>query len=430
MPDSSQLPADLRAWLSYIEQHHAQPIALGLDRVESVKQRMQLEAPFPVIMVGGTNGKGSTCAMLEVMLTAAGYRVGCYTSPHILHYNERVKVNGIAVDDVTLCRAFERVEQVRDTTPLTYFEFGTLAAMHVFIEAHVDVAVMEIGLGGRLDAVNVFDPAVTIVTSIDIDHVDFLGGDREVIGREKAGIFRTSIPAICGDASPPDSVPSGAKRVFADYRQVQQHFGYQQEGEFWRFWNKDLRWDYLPMPKLVGEFQLSNAACAIEALLSLKSICSVDIQSIKSGLLNVQLTGRFQKICHSPDIFLDVAHNPHAALSLANNLKNNPTKGRTVAVFSMLADKDIGGVVRALRDQIDSWHISSIDHSRGATIDQMMNAIKLVSPEASIQVASTLEAALLQACQCVSENDRIVAFGSFYTVADVLRALPITETGV
>lgn len=430
MPESSQLPADLQAWLSYIEQHHAQPIALGLDRVEWVRQRMQLEVPFPVITVGGTNGKGSTCAMLESVLTAAGYRVGCYTSPHILHYNERVKVNGNAVDDATLCRAFEQVEQVRDTTPLTYFEFGTLAAMHVFIESHVNVAVMEIGLGGRLDAVNVFDPAVAIVTSIDIDHVDFLGGDREAIGREKAGIFRASIPAICGDVSPPDSIPSGARKVLADYRQIQQHFGYQREGEFWSFWNKDIRWNHLPLPALVGDFQLSNAACAIEALLSLKSICPVDIQSTRSGLRTVQLTGRFHKISHCPDVFLDVAHNPHAALSLATNLKNNPTNGRTVAVFSMLSDKDIGGVVRALRDQIDHWHISVIDHSRGATIDQMMNAIKLVSPEASIEVFVTLEAGLLQACQCLSENDRIVAFGSFYTVADVLRALPITETGV
>ncbi len=414
---------DLHGWLAYLEQLHHKSIALGLDRVQQVRARLGLAPAFPVLTVAGTNGKGSTCAMLECILTEAGYRVGCYTSPHLLRYNERVRVGCNEAHDDQICRAFVAVEAVRGDTPLTYFEFGTLAAMWLFIEADVDVAILEIGLGGRLDAVNVFDPDCAIITSIDLDHLDYLGNNRESIGREKAGIFRAGVPALCGDASPPDSIPQTARTLAADYRQIGMDFGYEAGAANWSFWSRGQRMEALPLPALAGAFQLGNAACALEALHLLAERLPVPLDRIMAGLRHVRLSGRFQKLQEKPQIIVDVAHNPHAASGLAANLRQTRVSGRTIAVFAMLADKDIAGVVEAVHDEIDEWLVAGIDQPRGASALQLENIVREHVHGSAVAVFNHVSDALGHACRRAGENDRIAAFGSFYTVADVLRVL-------
>lgn len=423
-------PSSLPDWLSYLERLHPKSIELGLDRVTAVRQRMGLVPEFPIITVAGTNGKGSTCAMLERILTEAGYRVGCYTSPHLLQYNERVRVLCHEVEDSQLCRAFAAVEAARGDIPLTYFEFGTLAAMWHFLEAGVEVAVLEIGLGGRLDAVNAFEPSCCIVTSIALDHMDYLGNSRESIGFEKAGIYRAGVPALCGDPNPPATVPERARQVAADYRQIGVDFGYEQCGQCWNFWSKDVRIDGLPLPALSGNFQFGNAACALEALLAVRRQLPVSAEQIHAGLAHVVLSGRFQVLPGKPQVILDVAHNPHAARGLAENLRQSCNQGRTLAVFAMLADKDIAGVVQAAGPEIDGWFLAGIDYARGASAGQLEEIVLANAPGSQIMVFDSIANALDQACRSAGENDRIVAFGSFYTVADVLRALPTTETGL
>lgn len=389
---------------------------------------MGLAPDFPIITVAGTNGKGSTCAMLERILTEAGYRVGCYTSPHLLHYNERVRILCSEVEESQLCRAFAAVEAARGDIPLTYFEFGTLAAVWHFVEVGVEVAVLEIGLGGRLDAVNAFEPSCSIVTSIDLDHLDYLGNSRESIGFEKAGIYRAGVPALCGDPSPPATVPDSAFQVAADYRQIGVDFGYEQYGQCWNFWSKDVRIEGLPLPALSGSFQLGNAACTLEALLAVRRQLPVTVEQIHAGLAHVVLSGRFQVLPGKPQVILDVAHNPHAARGLADNLRQSRNPGRTLAVFAMLADKDIAGVVQAAGPEIDGWYLAGIDYARGASAEQLEEIVRANAPGSQIMVFDSIANALVQACRSAGENDRIVAFGSFYTVADVLRALPATET--
>lgn len=424
------LPTTLPGWLSYLEQLHPKAIALGLDRVNAVKQRLNLDPDFPLITVGGTNGKGSTCAMLERMLTVAGYRVGCYTSPHLLRYNERVRVSCQEVSDDDLCTAFAAVEDARGDTPLTYFEFGTLAAVWHFTRQQVQAAILEVGLGGRLDAVNAFDPDCAIVTSVDIDHIDFLGNSRESIAFEKAGIFRTGKQALCGDADAPYALIQHAKSIGAELKCIGRDFGFEHQPgrDVWHFWSGETRIEQLPLPVLSGEFQLSNAACALEAILSLQSRLQVGIEAIQDGLTTVALQGRFQIISREnsdlPEVVLDVAHNPHAARSLADNLRESRGRhGKTIAVFAMLSDKDIIGVLHAVGYQIDAWYVAGIPQPRGLSHDKLAALVREVLPLAQVSLAETIDQAFIQACQSADENDRIVAFGSFYTVADVLRAL-------
>jgi dihydrofolate synthase/folylpolyglutamate synthase len=423
-------PSTLQDWLTYLEKLHPKSIELGLERVNAVRQRMGLVPGFPLITVGGTNGKGSTCAMLESILAEAGYRVGCYTSPHLLHYNERIRVQRTEIDDGSLCRAFSGVEAARGDIPLTYFEFGTLAAVRHFVEAEVDVAVLEIGLGGRLDAVNVFEPSCSIVTSIDLDHLDYLGNSRESIGYEKAGIYRAGVPAICGEPTPPGTVPQSAFHAGADYRQIGVDFGCEQYGQCWNFWSKDARIEGLPFPALYGSFQLGNAACVLEALRAVCLLLPVSVEQIHAGLTHVVLSGRFQVLPGKPQVILDVAHNPHAAHGLGENLRLSRKQGRTLAVFAMLADKDIAGVVQAVEPEIYSWFLAGIDYARGASAEQLVDIVSANAPGSNIMVFDSITNALAQACRSAGENDRIVVFGSFYTVADALRALPTTQSGL
>ncbi|HEX5362874.1 MAG TPA: bifunctional tetrahydrofolate synthase/dihydrofolate synthase [Gallionella sp.] len=415
------MPKTLADWLSYLESLHPKTIALGLERVAQVKQRLNLQPDFPVIVVGGTNGKGSVCAMLEAVLHAAGYKVGCYTSPHLLHYNERVRIGKQQASDTELCASFERIEQARADTALTYFEFGTLAAMQCFIEHGVDVAILEVGLGGRLDAVNAFDADCAVVTSVDIDHTDYLGESREQIAYEKAGIFRKGRVSICADSDVPPALREHAQQIGAELWCIGKEFGFRSHQGQWDYFGKCGSRTALPHPALRGAFQLHNASAVLAALDALKERLPVSMEAVRRGLVEVQLAGRFQFVPGRPTLILDVAHNPHAARSLAQNLANLPP-AKTFAVFGMLKDKDMAGVVQALEPCIDCWLVAGLAVPRGASAAELAQVLKAGGVHGTIQTFENITQALQHACNAAGENDRIAAFGSFYTVAEAMQA--------
>lgn len=431
----------LSDWLDFLERLNPDTIELGLERVQRVRVAMQLNPAFPVITVAGTNGKGSVCAILESILAAAGYRVGCYTSPHLVHYNERIRINGTAADDDVIVQAFNHVHQgsMQSDTVLTYFEFGTLAAMHVFESQQVDVAILEVGLGGRLDAVNIFDSDCAVLTNVALDHMDYLGTDREAIGTEKAGIFRANKAAICADPDMPDSVRRHASQIGAQLMLIFQDYGYAPVEGHWDFWSPRGKRTALPLPALRGGMQLKNASAALAALEAVKDRLPVDMQSIRRGLISVSLAGRFQVLPPQqsvqttqktrPTVILDVAHNPAAAQTLAANLhalKQWQPGGETVAVFAMLRDKDISGVIAALSDEIDSWLLAPIQTARGACAGDLrdhLHKLKITRESYHIQEFGNIEAAFEFACERAGKNDRICVAGSFHTVSVVLQYL-------
>ena len=421
-------------WLTHLESLHPKTIALGLERVAQVRQRLNLHPDFPVIVVGGTNGKGSVCAMLEAILHAAGYKVGCYTSPHLLDYNERVRIAKQQASDAELCASFERIEQARvgrasarlddvglkPDLQLTYFEFGTLAAMQLFIEHKVDVVILEVGLGGRLDAVNVFDADVSVVTSVDIDHIDYLGETREQIAFEKAGIFRGGRVAICADSDVPQAISKHAQEIGAELWCMASEFGFRAHQGQWDFFGQSGERHAMPVPALRGAFQLHNASAALAALDALRDCLPVNMEAVRRGLVEVELPGRFQFVPGQPQLILDVAHNPHAARSLAQNLANLPP-AKTFAVFAMLKDKDVAGVVAALDAHIDVWLVAGIDAPRGATAAELRRVLEKQGVRGEIVTCLAIANALYEAGNRACENDRIAALGSFYTVAEVMR---------
>jgi dihydrofolate synthase/folylpolyglutamate synthase len=420
---TKSLPTDLAGWLQYIEALHPKSISMGLDRVLEVKNRLNLNPDFPLIIVGGTNGKGSTCAMLESIYHEAGYNVACYTSPHLLRYNERVRINTAEVSDEAMVAGFNAVETARGDTQLTYFEFGTLAAVWCFMQHRVDVAILEVGLGGRLDAVNVFEPACTVITAVDIDHIDFLGDNRESIGFEKAGIFRKGVAAVCGDYAPPASLIQYAQQVGARLELIGHDFNQCRNGKTWDFSGSSIV-KGLPLPALTGDFQLINAASALAVIDVMQIKLSVCREHMAAGLSHVRLAGRFQCVARNPKIILDVTHNPHAAIALAQNLHQQQTEGRTLAVFAMLSDKDVAGVIAAVAPEIDHWYVSTVEHARAAGLSQLLEIFEQTEVFTEIQAFDNLTAALRQACLDAGRNDRIVIFGSFFTVAEVMRVLP------
>ena len=415
------MPHTLADWLIYLESLHPKTIALGLERVVQVKQRLSLQPGFPIIVVGGTNGKGSVCAMLESMLHAAGYRVGCYTSPHLLEYNERVRIAKKPASDGDLCAAFEKVEQEREDTQLTYFEFGTLAAMQYFIQKNIDVAVLEVGLGGRLDAVNIFDHDCAVVASVDIDHTEYLGTTREQIAYEKAGIFRAGKVAVFGDHDMPAAIPTEAQRLGAELWQLGHEFSFAQQAGQWDYRGSRGARNALPYPSLRGNYQLHNACAALAALDALKDKLPVSMQAVRRGLVEVVLPGRFQVVPGRPQLILDVAHNPHAARSLAQNLASMPPARKTFAVVAMLKDKDMSGVIRAIKPQVDVWIVAGLAVPRGATAAELALVAEAEQVAGALLSFATVTEALQHACNEATENDRIVAFGSFYTIAEVMR---------
>ena len=410
----------LTDWLERLERLHPSTIELGLDRVRRVKDALGLDPAFPLILVGGTNGKGSTCAYLEAILGAAGYKTGLYTSPHLLRYNERVGSPARNPPTPTLVQAFEKIDAARGDISLTYFEFGTLGAMAQFIDAGVDVAILEVGLGGRLDAVNVFDAEVAIVTSVDLDHMDYLGDTREQIGFEKAGIYRAGRPAICADPVPPASLLDHARRIGADLRCVERDFSAQHEGDQWTYRGQAIGWPALPLPAMAGACQLRNAAAALAALEAVRARLPVSEAAIRQGLATARVAGRFQCIARAPDVILDVAHNPEAARALAATLRERPVAGRTLAVVGMLADKDAAGVFAALRGEIDAWWTCTPDSPRAQDAAALAAILRAHAGSAPVSVQPDVSTALAEAQSAAHEGDRILVFGSFHTVAAVL----------
>jgi dihydrofolate synthase/folylpolyglutamate synthase len=411
----------LADWLAWQETLHPARIDLGLERVRAVSQAMGLgDPPYAVITVGGTNGKGSCAAMLEAMLHAAGYRVGAYTSPHLLRYNERIRIDRDAVNDAALCEAFSRVDAARRDISLTYFEFGTLAALDIFSRAGLDAAVLEVGMGGRLDAVNILDPDVAVVTTVGVDHSAWLGADRERIGAEKAGIFRAGRPAIYGDSDPPASVVGRARALDVPLRLFARDFAYERETGGWSWWGLGQRRHTLPPPRLRGPCQLKNAATAITALESLKSRLPVGQQALRLGLSTVDLPGRLQILDERALRICDVAHNPQAALALAEGLRGLPCSGGTHAVMAMLADKDAAGVAAALGDTVKVWHVAGLAVERGGHAAHAAAQVRSVVGTHTVHEYPDVPQALAGAAAAAGAADRIVVFGSFYTVATAL----------
>ena len=422
-PAASRPRRGLSDWLAFIETLHPKSIAMGLERVAAVASRMALRLDGPVVTVGGTNGKGSTCAMLEVIYRRAGFRTGLYTSPHLLRYNERVVVDGVPASDERLVDAFERVDAARAQTPLTYFEFGTLAALALFADAKLDVLILEVGLGGRLDAVNIVDADVAVVTTVDIDHVDWLGSTRDAIGREKAGVFRTGKPALCGDPDPPRTLVEHAEAIGALLWRIGVDYRYEAERTQWRYDGPGGARYGLPLPALRGDYQLRNAATALAAIDALHSRLPVAAGAVRDGLVNVELPGRLQVLPGRPSIVLDVAHNAQAARVLADALSTMGYFPRTFAVFGMLADKDIEAVVRALAPRIDCWYVAPLPGARGASVTRLESALAAAAIDAqSIRPFGDVADAFAAARNDAHDTDRIAAFGSFLTVAAVLAA--------
>ncbi len=411
----------LASWLGFIERQHPKTIALGLERVAEVLRRLDTGLRCPVITVAGTNGKGSTCAMLESILTAAGYRTALYSSPHLLRYNERVRIGAREADDVALCEALAAVEKARGDTPLTYFEYGTLAALWLFARERIEAAILEVGLGGRLDAVNAVDADCAVLTSVGVDHVDYLGGTRESIGREKAGIFRAGRPAVVAEPDPPDSVVSavGVKLFF------QKDFGYSAEPAQWSYWGPGGKRSGLAYPALRGSIQLRNASAALCALDALFDRLPIAMQDVRRGLAEVALPGRFQVLPGRPQVILDVAHNVEAAKALARNLAASGFAAETIAVCGMLRDKDIAGVLRELAPRIDRWHLATLSGPRAASAAEIGSQLR-GAPDVH-QFASPSEA-FAAAKKRAGENDKIVVFGSFLTVGEIMAWLNKNKT--
>jgi dihydrofolate synthase / folylpolyglutamate synthase len=428
-------PRTLDDWLAHCERLNPKSmeftrerVEFTLDRARAVRQRLNLHFECPVISVAGTNGKGSTCAMIESIARHAGYRTALHIKPHLVHFEERCVIDGVPAKAATLLPHFEAVEAARGDIPLTYFEFTLLVILRAFIEARPDVMILEVGLGGRLDAVNAIDADCAVVTSIALDHTEYLGPDRESIGREKAGIFRTGKPAIVGDPEAPASVIERAREIGADLWQHGRDFRLQGDRQQWSWSGRARRYSGLAYPALRGANQLLNAATTLAALESLHERLPIPAQAVRTGLALVQLQGRFQIVPGQPVIVLDVAHNPQAAGALAASLDQMGFYPRTFAVFGVMADKDIAQVVAPLRPLIDAWFVTDLPLARAAKAADLARDIA-APPHASTRVdafaspSDALRAALVEA----DPADRIVVFGSFSTVGGVLKeGLPRT----
>ncbi|WP_282260400.1 bifunctional tetrahydrofolate synthase/dihydrofolate synthase [Stenotrophomonas sp. PS02301] len=415
-------PQTLSDWLSYIEQQHPATIDMGLDRVRTVAQAMGLGAPAErSIVVGGTNGKGSTVAFIEAIARAAGWKVGAYTSPHLLRYNERVRIDGQDATDDALMAAFNAIEDARGDTTLTYFEYGTLAALQLFAQAGLDLAVLEVGLGGRLDAVNIVDGDVAVITTVDIDHSDWLGEDREAIGTEKAGIIRGWKPVILGEIDPPSSVLARAYLVGANaIRGGSDFFADAIDGERWRWRDVGFRIE-LPHPTLRGPIQRANAATAIAALRALDR--PLPRTAFIEGVAAARIRGRLQAFDRDGvEVLVDVGHNPQAARELATALKASRVTGDTIAVFAALQDKDAAGVVEALADQVQQWHLAGLEGARSQSAEELRDRLAGTAAAGATPHATVVDA-LQHAVTQAKAGDRVLVFGSFHTAAQALQTL-------
>ncbi|MER1967220.1 bifunctional tetrahydrofolate synthase/dihydrofolate synthase [Castellaniella sp. GW247-6E4] len=453
--------APLADWLAYLETLHPKAIDLGLDRIRVVAQQLSLSLDCIKITVAGTNGKGSTCAMLDSILLNAGYRVGTYTSPHLLRFNERIRINGEFATDERIVEQFERIEAARGETSLTYFEVTTLAALLLFQAERLDVAILEVGLGGRLDAVNIIDADCAILTSVDLDHMAYLGNTREAIGLEKAHVFRPGAPAICADPMPPETVLDYARQIGADLWRFGQDFNYSGDRQQWAYGGRSQRRSALGYPALRGANQLINASAALAALEALHPRLVVTQQDVRQGLLHVSLPARMQILPGLPATILDVAHNPHAVAALGQNLDSMGHYPHTYAVVGMLHDKDIEATLSRISRRIDRWMCVTLGGPRGTTAQELATIVRrLTQAEAPADpfIAGAVEVgrqaagarkpgvraaprpavpahdvtvttfedpvqAFADARKLATDNDRILVFGSFATVGPVLEAL-------
>jgi dihydrofolate synthase / folylpolyglutamate synthase len=417
-------PRTLAEWLDYQQRVHALGVDMGLDRVQAVWQRMGApELARHVMTVGGTNGKGSTVAFLEAMLAAAGQRVGCYTSPHLMHYNERIRIAGVDAGDTALIESFERIELARGEIPLTYFEFGTLAAFDLFSRAGLDVAVLEVGLGGRLDAVNLIDADAVIITTVDLDHVEWLGPDRDSIGREKAGIARRDRPAIVGELDPPDGLLEALSSRGARIERAGRDFRVERSAQRWQWLHRDGIALSLPDPELAAPVQYANAASAIAALHALNLVEVAELERIATAGMHLpRAPARLQSLGGDPALIVDVGHNPQAARALADWLDAQPG-GRVHAVYGALSDKDVGGVMTALGSRIAHWHLAGLeeDTPRGLPASVLAGVLHQVLPRAACDIHPDVHHALAAARATARRGERILAFGSFFVAAAVLE---------
>ena len=423
------LPTTLDAWLAHCERVHAKDIDLSLERVREVKKRLGLAFAVPVISVAGTNGKGSSCAMLEAIALQAGYRVGLYIKPHLVHFEERCRVNGRSVEAAQLLEHFEAVENARGEWALTSFEFTTLVILRLLSRAQLDLVILEVGLGGRYDAVNAVDADCTIVTSVDIDHTEFLGSTREAIGFEKAGIMRPGKPAIVSDPVPPSSVLEHARAIGADLRRLGVDFNFSGDEKQWNWAGREQRYSGLAHPALRGANQLLNAAGVLAAFEALRGLLPVSAQAIRAGLANVELAGRFQIVPGPPTLVLDVAHNPHSVAALAHNLERMGYYPRTHVVFGAMRDKDIATILARINPLVDAWHFTDLPTPRAARASELERALRELPLSSNRSGSNAVvcvchgdpAAALRAALEHADPADRIIVFGSFYTVGGVLK---------
>ena len=419
------LPTTLEAWLARCEQMHPTEIDMGLARVREVKERLALKFNMPLIVVAGTNGKGSTCAMLESVALQAGYKVGLYSKPHLVHFEERCRVNGAMVAGADLLPHFAAVEAARDEVSLTYFEFTLLAIARLLSLADLDVVILEVGLGGRLDAVNIFDGDCAVITSIDIDHVEYLGGTRELIGFEKAGIMRSGKPVVISDPLPPLSMLDHAEAIGAQAWCFGRDFNYTGDKQQWSWAGRTKRYNGMAYPALRGANQLLNASGVLAAFEALRELLPITAQAVRSGLGMVELPGRFQIVPGQPTLVLDVAHNPHAVAALAQNLDNMGFHPRTHVVFGAMRDKAIAEIFQRMAPLVDTWHFTDLPTPRAASAAELRDlhaSLALKGPGPVTVVCHRDPAQALSAAVAAADpTDRLVVFGSFYAVGGVLK---------
>ncbi len=413
----------LQDWLDFCERLHPVAIDMGLERVREVAGRLSLRFECPVITVAGTNGKGSTCAMLEAILLQAGYRTGVYTSPHLVHFEERCRLSGASVAPADLAEAFAAVEAVRGDVSLTYFEFSTLAILWRMSRAELDAVILEVGLGGRLDAVNIIDADCAVITSVDLDHMAILGPDRETIGREKAGIMRPGRTVVVSDPVPPQSVTACAEALGADLWRFGRDFNFSGDKQQWAWAGRGRRYSGMAYPALRGANQLVNASGVLAALEALRSRIPVTAQAVRNGLAMVELPGRFQIVPGEPVLVLDVAHNPHSVAALAENLDAMGFYPNTHAVFGAMADKDLPPMLQRLNPLVDRWYFTDLPLPRAAAAHDLQQAWQAQNTRQDVttSVHADPHSALQAAISAADPADRIVVFGSFHTVGGVLQ---------
>ncbi len=422
------LPTTLDQWLAHCEQLHPKTIDMTLDRVRLLCDRLGLRFTVPVVAVAGTNGKGSSCAMLEALALQAGYRVGLYIKPHLVHFNERCRINGEMASDALLLEHFQAVEAVRDGITLTWFEYTTLVIMRALAQAPLDLVILEVGMGGRLDAVNAVDADVALITSIALDHTEFLGDNREAIGREKAGIMRPAKPVVVSDPQPPVSLQARATELGADLRQLGVDFNFQGDKQQWGWRGRSTRFNGLAYPALRGANQLLNAAGVLAVFEALRDRLPVNAQAVRNGLAMVELPGRFQIVPGQPTLVLDVAHNPQSVAALALNLDQMGFYPATHAVFGAMRDKDLATLLPHLAPLVDHWHLTDLPTPRAARADELAGLVQAALVQevpagrtVGIHTHPSPDAALRAAAAAADPADRIVVFGSFFTVGGVLK---------